>query len=134
MGVLQDSYSYGFCSLCYLTVASGSMEGQIFTGRRNGNDGRWSQYWSHIGGGRDQILATINPLGHPIFVQAQLSGLFLFRSVALSTHIISTPYRPPFEDGCNVGSRREPTAKLMKLMQLTRFVFICMVNGDLYLL
>ena len=37
-------------------------------------------------GGRDQILVTINLLGHPIFVQAWLPMLFIFSSISFSTH------------------------------------------------
>ena len=65
---------------------------------------------STSGGGRDQILVTINPLGHPIFVKAQLSGLFIFQSAALNT-----PNRLPFEGTTpiikwEIGLRRKPTA------------------------
>ena len=62
------------------------MGGQKSTGRRSGSDGHLSQYLYYMMGGKDQILATINPLGHPIFVQDQPSELFIFCSVSLNTH------------------------------------------------
>ena len=85
-------------------------------------------------GGRDQILATINSTRHPIFVQGQLSGLFIFHSFALNTHIINTLQRATLWKWMQIVGLLKESPLFRSSCNWVWHLLLSLKNGDLHLL